>query len=533
MTSLEPNRRFAAPLAEPSARRGPEAFAGAHVLVAGWGATGRSATAALTELGARVSVLEGGSPAELSGLPAAVEVITDDDPHRLADRARSAVAAGASLLVASPGWAPSHPVIRAVGGRRGTGDESGQSRQGGEGGRSRQSRQSGGSIPIWSEVELAWHLSDPATHWLTLTGTNGKTTTVGMLAAILAAAGRNAPAVGNVGVPIATTVLGSRGSGRPLDALAVELSSFQLHFTSSVSAVASAVINLADDHLDWHGSAEAYAADKGRIHTHTRRACIYNDASPITRELVERADVIEGARGIGFTLAAPAVGQVGLVETALVDRAFIHGRHSHGQVLADLSDLARLAGPTGLAPHLVADALAAAALARADDAPPEAVTGGLRAYDPGRHRLEDVATVAGVHYVDDSKATNAHAAAAALAGHPASSIVWIAGGLAKGARFDELVSAHGHRLRAAVLIGVDEEPFTDALTRHAPQVPRVRVDPGDDDVMRSAIRAAAALAHPGDTVLLAPAGASMDQFASYAGRGEAFVRAVHDLEAQA
>lgn len=490
-----------APRAHPWDRLGPGAFADAPVLVAGWGASGRSATAVLTELGARVSVLEQNPPADLAGLPSAARVIADDDPHRLAERA---AAAGARLLIASPGWAPHHPVLRALA-------EAG--------------------VPIWSEVELAWHIGSGRTHWLTLTGTNGKTTTVGMLAAVLAAAGRNAPAVGNVGVPIAETVLGARGSDRPLEALAVELSSFQLHYTSSVSAVASAVLNVADDHLDWHGSAAAYAADKGRIHTHTQVACIYNDAVPLTRELVERADVIDGARGIGFALAAPTVGQLGVVETALVDRAFIRERHTSGQVVADLIDLAHLAGPTGLAPHLAADALAAAALARADGVAPEAVAAGLRAYDPGRHRLEDVATIAGVHYVDDSKATNAHAASAALAGHAENSVVWIAGGLAKGARFDELVAAHAHRLRAAVVIGVDAEPFEAALARHAPQIPRVRIDPGDDEVMRSAIRAAADLAQVGDTVLLAPAGASMDQFDDYAARGDAFARAVRDLEA--
>lgn len=491
---------LAAPRAHPWDRLGPAAFANLPVLVAGWGASGRSAAAVLGELGARVSVLEGNPDADLRDVGAA-EVIADDDPHRLAERA---AAVGARLLIASPGWSPAHPVLRAV---------------------------AGAGVPVWSEVELAWHIGDPATRWLTLTGTNGKTTTVGMLASMLAAAGRNAPAVGNVGVPIAETVLGARGSDRPLEALAVELSSFQLHYTSSVSAVASAVLNIADDHLDWHGSAEAYAADKGRIHTHTRLAAVYNDAVPLTRELVERADVIEGARGIGFTLATPAVGQLGLVETSIVDRAFIAERRTSGQVVADLSDLAHLAGPTGLAPHLAANAVAAAALARADDVPPEAVASGLRDYGPGRHRLEGVATIAGVHYVDDSKATNAHAAGAALAGHADSSVVWIAGGLAKGAHFDDLVRAHAHRLRAAVLIGVDADPFTAALTRHAPQIPRVRIDPGDDEVMRSAIRAAADLAQVGDTVLLAPAGASMDQFRDYAARGEAFVRAVRDLEA--
>src|SRR5699024_3768089 len=120
-----------------------------------------------------------------------------------------------------------------------------------------------------SEVELAWHLSPPGVRWLPVTGTNGKTTTVTMLASMLRAAGLHAPAVGNVGDPIVTTVLGARGGGRPLDALAVELSSFQLHYTHSITPYASTCLNVAPDHLDWHGSEQDYAAAKAKVYART------------------------------------------------------------------------------------------------------------------------------------------------------------------------------------------------------------------------------------------------------------------------
>ncbi|WNB84853.1 UDP-N-acetylmuramoyl-L-alanine--D-glutamate ligase [Cellulomonas sp. ATA003] len=365
-----------------------------------------------------------------------------------------------------------------------------------------------------------------------MTGTNGKTTTVGMLASILTAAGRRTLAVGNVGTPVVEAA-----TDPDLDVLAVELSSFQLHFTHSMSAQAAAVLNVAADHLDWHGSLEAYAADKGRAFERTQVACVYNSADPVTERLVRDADVVDGAVAVGFTLGMPSVGQVGLVEDVLVDRGFATLRHTHAAELGTLADLAHLGGGeasdprTGAVPsHVVADALAAAALALAHGVEPAAVRDGLRAYTPGAHRIETVAVAGDVRYVDDSKATNAHAAAASLGAFAPDSVVWVAGGLAKGATFDDLVRTRRDRLRAVVLIGADPEPLEGALGRHAPEIPVVRIDPGDTGtVMTRAVDQARRLARPGDTVLLAPACASMDQFASYAERGDAFAAAARAL----
>ncbi|WP_168210078.1 UDP-N-acetylmuramoyl-L-alanine--D-glutamate ligase [Oerskovia sp. KBS0722] len=463
----------------------------ARVLVAGLGVSGRAAVAALRPRAASVVTVDRAAPDADVQDAARVDLSTID------------------LVVASPGWAPSSDLLVAA-------------------------REAG--VTVWSEVELAWQLRTPRADgscapWLAVTGTNGKTTTVEMLTSILSAAGLRAAAVGNVGTPVVTAALDP-----DLDVLAVELSSFQLHFTHSLSAQAAAVLNVAPDHLDWHGSLDAYAGDKGRIYERAQVACVYNVADPRTEHLVREADVEEGARAVGFTVGAPARAQLGVIEDVLVDRAFHTApddpaRHRSAQELATFADLAHLAGPDGVVPvHVVANALAAAALARAHGVDARAVRDGLRSFSPGAHRIAHVATVDGVSYVDDSKATNAHAAAAALGAFAPGSVVWVAGGLAKGATFDELVRSRRSRLRAVVLIGDDPEPLAGALARHAPDVPVVRVDPGDTGtVMQRAVSGARGLAVPGDTVLLAPACASMDQFASYAARGDAFARAVHDL----
>lgn len=477
-----------------------DALRGVRTVVMGLGASGRAAAAVLAEIGARVSVaVPDATEADAAGLD--LPVVADADPQVLAEKVG---ANDPAVIVASPGVPPRHPVL---------------------------ARALGAGVEVWSEVELAWRIDRPATQWLTLTGTNGKTTTVGMLASQLAAAGWHAPAVGNVGTPISTTVLESRSGGQRLDGLAVELSSFQLHFTHSVSALAGACLNITDDHLDWHGSAQAYDADKGKVYDRARVACVYNVADPATMRMVERAEVVDGARAVGFTLQAPRVAELGLVEHHLVDRAFIPNRQTHGQVIAELTDLRHLApGSTGaVPPHVVANALASAALARAAGLGPEHVAAGLRSYTGGAHRIELVTTHDGVSYVDDSKATNAHAASASLASVEPGHAVWIAGGLAKGARFDDLVRERVDRLKAVVVIGVDGEPILDALARHAAHIPHVRIDPGDHDVMTAAVTAAARLAQPGDVVLLAPACASMDQFRSYDHRGEAFATAARAL----
>ncbi|MGV9317463.1 UDP-N-acetylmuramoyl-L-alanine--D-glutamate ligase [Streptomyces sp. NPDC003660] len=468
---------------------GPSEFQGKHVTVAGLGVSGLPAAKALHARGAIVTAVNDGDDARAREQAAELEAL--GITVRLGDGAT--LPEGTELIVTAPGWQPDKPLFLAA------------ERAG---------------VPVWGDVELAWRLRGPdAAPWLAVTGTNGKTTTVQMLASILKAAGLRTAAVGNIGVSLLDAVLGDE----KYDVLAVELSSYQLHWAPSLRAYSGAVLNLAPDHLDWHGSMDAYAADKGRIYEGNQVACVYNVADPRTEDLVREADVEEGCRAVGFTLNAPAVSQLGVVDGILVDRAFVENRQKNAQELAEVSDV----DPP--APHNIANALAAAALARSFGVPAQAVRDGLRAFQPDAHRIAHVADVDGVAYVDDSKATNTHAAEASLAAYEP--IVWIAGGLAKGAEFDELVANSAKRLRGVVLIGADRALIREALARHAPEVPVVDLDRTDTGAMLQAVTEAKRLARPGDTVLLAPACASMDMFTNYNQRGDAFAAAVRELGA--
>ncbi len=442
------------------------AFSGLRVLVAGYGVAGRSAARALLAWHAVIGVTIDGPPASDSA--GAVDLLGP----------LAAVPDGIDVVVVSPGYPPTHPLLDDARRR---------------------------DIPVWGEVELAWRLRpEGAAPWLALTGTNGKTTTVHMLESILRAAGRRAVAVGNVGEPLIDAVLADPS----YDVLAVEMSSQQLHFAPSVRPAAAAVLNLAPDHLNWHGTFEAYAQAKFRIWN--AEVAIGNLDDPLVA-----AAMPEG--GVGFTLGQPADGHLGVVDDRLVSRAFGDG----GAVLAAVADVR----PAGA--HNVANALAAAALARAHGVAPEAIAEGLRSFTPDPHRNTSVLVRDGVEWVDDSKATNPHAAAASLAAYPR--VVWVAGGQLKGVDVAPLVAASAGRLVGAVLLGQDRELVRTALARHAPKIPVIVVDSTDDGAMSAVVRAAASLARPGDTVLLAPAAASYDMFSGFGARGDAFAAAARAL----
>ncbi|MFI6319187.1 UDP-N-acetylmuramoyl-L-alanine--D-glutamate ligase [Nonomuraea sp. NPDC050556] len=447
------------------------------VCVAGLGVSGTAAARALAARGQRVVVVESFAGERQLVAAAALEELGVEvrfGPMELPG--------GVTRLVTT-GWAPHHPLIAAA---------------------------LAAGVEVVGEVELAWQLGAGDVPWLALTGTNGKTTVVRMLTAMLLAAGRKALAVGNVGVPVVEAV------GGPYDVLAVELSSFQLHWSSSLAPHAAAILNVAPDHLDWHGSLDAYAAAKAKIFERAGTV-VYNADDPIATRL---AAPYAGAKG--FTLRVPRVGELGVVEDLLVDRAFVDDPVHGVEELATLEDV------RPFAPHNVANALAAAALARSLGVPASAVRQGLRDFVPDPHRLAFVDRVDDVDYVDDSKATNPHAAAAALSSYP--SIVWVAGGQLKGASVDDLVRQAAPRLRGAVLIGVDRGVIAEALARHAPNVPVVDIASQDTGVMDAVVSEARGLATPGDTVLLAPAGASLDMFANYPARGEAFALAVRTMK---
>jgi UDP-N-acetylmuramoylalanine--D-glutamate ligase len=447
-------------------------FAGRTVLVCGARVAGASAARALKALGSTVLVTDTGPVTVAQNLPSGVQFVGSID--RLPD--------GVDAVVTSPGLRPDHPLFAEASAR---------------------------GVPVFGELEFAWRIrGEHAAAWLMVTGTNGKTTTVRMLESILRAAGRRALAVGNVGVAIIDAVLAEPA----YQVLAVEASSFQLHHSSTIAPRAGVILNLAPDHLDWHGSMAAYATAKTAVWG--GEIAIGNADDPQVVSLLERSG---HRRPEWFGLTEPDVRRWGLHDGVL---AVLDEDRSLRPIVAG-----ELVRPPGT--HNQANALAAAALADAVGIGPAEIAAGLLAFLPDPHRNAFVATVAGVDYIDDSKATNPHAAAASLAAYP--SVVWIAGGQLKDAPVQELVRDFAERLRGVVLLGADQDLIAAALSRHAPDVPVIAVSRTDDGAMLDVVAAAASLAHAGDAVLLAPAAASYDMFSGYAARGEAFAAAVTGL----
>jgi len=379
-------------------------------------------------------------------------------------------------------------------------------------------------VHILNEIDLAWQIRNevaPGQKWLALTGTNGKTTTVEMVAKILQTAGLKAVACGNVG----DTVIEAVDRKDPYDYLILELSSFQLHWAEQAEFVSAAILNIADDHLDWHGTFDAYADAKFSILDRADVAVLNAD----DQEVVTRANRFTG-RKVFFSLDTPAPGEIGVVEELLVDRAFVSDP-MEAAMICELKDV------TPTVPHNVSNALAAAALARSVGVAHEDIQKALQEFTPGRHRIETVLVKDSISWVDDSKATNPHAASASLMSHL--SVVWIAGGLAKGADMHSLVQRCKGRIKAAILIGSDRHLIAEALQKYAPEIPQILVDaPADytrggdsNSLMEAVVSQAATLVAPGDAVLMAPACASMDQFISYADRGDRFAAAVRKVVA--
>lgn len=471
---------------------------GLRVAVLGLGVTGFAVADTLAELGADVTVFardrddDRARILDVIGVRLVVHPL-DEVPADLAETPPE-------LVVVSPGFRPDHPVLRWA---------------------------ADAGVPVWGDIELAWRVRDKvkAAEWMLVTGTNGKTTTVQLAATLIAAHGVRVAPCGNIGVPVLDAVRDPLG----YDVLVVELSSFQLHAmpTSGPGAVhpfSSVCLNLADDHLDWHGSMEAYRDAKAKVYQNAKVACVYNRADEATMHMVEDAEVEEGARAIGFGLDTPGPSDFGVVDGILCDRAFLEERRTAALEITTLDELE----PRGLAvPHIVANILAASALARSYGVPVGVIHDALASFRLDAHRIETVAIAGGVRWIDDSKATNPHAAEASLRAF--GRVVWIVGGLLKGVDADALVARHAARLRAAIVIGRDRAALVEAFRRHAPDVPLFEVATTDtESVMPDAVALAASVAEDGDTVLLAPAAASMDQFTDYADRGRRFHDAVRE-----
>ena len=452
-------------------------FADQRFLILGAGVTGSAVANSLRSRGGLVT-------------------ITDDNAQD-ALRPETINLANFDAVVISPGWRQDHPLVAQV---------------------------LSSNLHILNEIDLAWQIRSelaPQQKWLALTGTNGKTTTVEMVAKILQTAGLKAVACGNVG----DTVIEAVDRENAYDYLVLELSSFQLHWAKQPQFVSAAILNIADDHLDWHGTFDAYADAKFSILERADIAILNAD----DEQVVLRANRFTG-RKVFFSLDTPAPGEIGVVEELLVDRAFV-ADPLEAAMICELKDI------TPTVPHNVSNALAAAALARTVDVSHEHIQKALQEFKPGRHRIETVYESNSISWINDSKATNPHAASASLMSHL--SVVWIAGGLAKGADMSSLVQRCKGRIKAAILIGADRQLIEDALQEHAPDIPRILVDaPADyarggdsNSLMEAVVSQAAKLVAPGDTVLMAPACASMDQFISYADRGDRFAAAVRKVVA--
>jgi UDP-N-acetylmuramoylalanine--D-glutamate ligase len=455
----------------------PINFSGQRILILGAGVTGLVVARSLSKRGALISIAD--------------DQISTVDGFDVAPSKSYDVNKFDAVMV-SPGWKPDHPLI---------------------------SNAILAGIKIMNEVDLAWSLRAelaPMQRWIALTGTNGKTSTVELTAAMLREGGISAVACGNVG----TTVLESVESSENYQVLVLELSSFQLHWLCEATFVAVAILNIAPDHVDWHGDFESYAAAKMSILDRTSTG-VFNAGD---HEVLTRTELWQGHK-VFFSLDTPAPGEIGVVEELLVDRAFV----------ADPQEAAMIAEVLEVVPtvaHSVSNALAAAGLARAVGVDHESIRRAIKNFKPGRHRIEVILKKDGVTWINDSKATNPHAAAASLLG--TLSAIWIAGGLAKGAQMQELIERCKSRIKAAILIGTDRELIATELRRQVPEVEIIYIETdsayikggASNSLMEAVVSAARSQASAGDTVLLAPACASMDQFISYADRGDRFAAAV-------
>ena len=460
-------------------------------VVVGLGKSGFSVVDTLVELGVETVVVGKTAKPELVDLVGLIgsKFLASESPEVLSE-----LGFQPDFAVVSPGFSPSHPLVREL-------EEKG--------------------ILVIGDIELAWRLRDKhdkVAEWIGVTGTNGKTTTSEMTQAMLLESGKTAIACGNIGVPILDAIRDPVG----FDYLVVELSSFQLHYLGQISLNVAAFLNIAEDHLDWHGDFDSYWGAKAKIYQNAANVIVFNEQDSKTLEAAQQAEVAVGCRAVSFSLGAPAMSSVGYVEEFLVDRAFLSDRANTALEVCEISDIEQISPASS---HLLANAAAAATIARACGVEPIYVKQALRSFQLAPHRAQFLGQVGQVRFVNDSKATNAHAAEASLGA--SESVVWILGGLLKGVNPEPLIIRHGAKLRGVVLLGAETELLEGLFSEHLPALPVVLA--AKNDPMGSAVQSAFEISKPGDTVLLAPMAASMDQFLDYAERGDKFVEAARKL----
>lgn len=451
----------------------PEILSGT-VLVTGAGISGVGIARLLADLNVDVLIADANETARDRAMEVA-DVAGIHPDQALAELSRF------SCVVTSPGWRPDTPLLRAA--------------------------QAAG-LEVLGDVELCYRLDrasvfGPPRTWMVVTGTNGKTTTTSMLASIMQHAGYQAEAVGNIGVSVAEAI----SAPQRIDVLVAELSSFQLHWSSQLVPDVGVLLNLAEDHIDWHGSMAAYAAAKVKVL-----------AAPLAIAGLDDALVQQYATTpvMGFTMHPPQVGQVGVTNGTIVDN--LHGTPRNIVPVAGLEP----PGPAGIYDALAATA---AAVALVPDLQPSVIVQALQSFKVAGHRGQQVAEARGIVAIDNSKATNPHAADSALAGHD--SVIWVAGGQLKGAEVDDLIARHAHRLKAVALMGVDRNIIRESVEKHAPGVPIFVTDDTDPQSAMDAVCAwAVTQASSGDAIVLAPAAASLDMYTGMGQRGVLFAESV-------
>ncbi|SFA92723.1 UDP-N-acetylmuramoylalanine--D-glutamate ligase [Collimonas sp. OK607] len=497
-------------------------YTGKHVLVLGLGESGLASALWLAHCGATVRVADTRSAPErlplLQQAIPAVEFIASGEDGSFA----ISLLDGIDFVVTSPGLAPNREL------------------------KDIQSAATDRDIPVWGEIEVfaqalaalrESHAYTPKV--IAITGTNGKTTVTSLTGLLCERAGLTVQVAGNIS-PAALDVLRSALEKDALPQVWVlELSSFQLHATCNLHADAATILNITQDHLDWHGDMESYAADKARIFS-ANTVRVLNRDDPLTMQFKTGNSISFGfdepVEGDCFGLVSDNGMQWLSVAVPGDEEERVEKRRSKKEQLALLpvsvkrlmpADALRIRGR-----HNAANALAALALCRAIDLPFAPLLHGLREYHGEPHRVELVTTIGGVEYYDDSKGTNVGATVAALNGlgrgsdgdGNASRLLLIAGGDGKGQDFTPLAAPLAAYGRALLLIGRDAPAIRAAVESHAAGLDIIACT-----TLEEAVTRAAELAHPGDAVLLSPACASLDMFRNYAHRAQVFVDAVREL----
>ena len=485
-------------------------YAGKQVLVLGLGESGLAMALWLARCGARVSVADTRTaPDRLPALQAA-----HADAEFVGGEFNASLLDGVDFVAVSPGLAPARELAAIL--------PAAQER----------------NIPVWGEIELFAQalaaLKDEtgyAPKVLAITGTNGKTTVTSLTGQLCRAAGLTVKVAGNIS-PAALDVLRESIDADTLpQCWVLELSSFQLFSTFTLNADAATVLNLTQDHLDWHGDMDAYAAAKERIFGANTTRVLNRDDAAVMKMAHALAHVVSFGTDMPAApdcLGLSTDGGMQWLMLAVADDDGVE-KKKRGKPQPDVEIyINRLMPVEALkirGQHNATNVLAALALCRAIDLPLAPMLHAARQYSGEPHRVEPVATIGGVEYFDDSKGTNVGATVAALEGLGAGSsarLILIAGGDGKGQDFAPLAPAVARHVKAVMLIGRDAPQIRAAV--EATGVPMT-----DCSTLPDAVRAAAAVARDGDQVLLSPACASFDMFNSYAHRAQVFVDAVRDL----